>query len=445
MKRRDWPSSVVTVLALVLILSLFAESVLIYRASEPSFVKFTGRQSAGTVSLVVESDLPALTVVKSDVSDPANTNASLNYTITITSSGSTTAYNVTLNETYPSEVTFINSSPAPLAGNTSFLLGDLIAGSVYVVNITVNITSTTPNATIIDNNVNVSFASLLNLIRSVTAHQNTTINNGSEPEIIISPGDTGGGGGGGGGGCSDLCVYNTSICTPDGRKTCVRPGIPCTAYLPAPCAIGTICSKGDCVACTESWMCDDWDTCSASGIETRTCFDVVGCGTEKLKPAEERACIPGITELPAFVAMFPKIGIPPVGIPPELFKQIPLPVVAGVSIGLLIALVIMFAFRKRLEKLTLYLRIAHAQGLLRAKQYALAHVYIDKIIRPFIHDIRLDPRGKFDRKLFRMYYGVHRDLARQYEHLAHEIGDTEKANHWKKQADHYAQEAMKYG
>ena len=444
-QKRDWPRSAVLVLAAVLIISLGVESWLLFSA-QPAFVDFTGRQS-GTVSLVLETDLPALTAVKNDTPDPVNTSKLLTYNIAITNTGASIAYNVTLNETYPSEVTFVSGSPTPLAGNTSFLLGNLSPSAIYVVNITVNVSSTVGNATVINNTVNLTFFSTLNTIHSSLVTANTTVSNGS---VGVTPEPGGGvpgggeGGGGGGGGCVSVCTPGTSICSPDGRKTCLVSG-GCAYYALAPCAVGSTCSAGACLPCTESWICGDWSKCSSEGIETRECFDVVGCGTTKLLPAIERACIPYVIELPDLLNEIPYFALLPFGPAWNLLRNLPTPLLAFLlGLGVLFIVLLPFGLDRHLEKLVLYMRLAHLQTLIASKQYALAHEYADKIIKPYLTGVRLDPRTKFDRKLFRMYHGCHRDLAHAYETLARQAGDKTKEQYWKKRAKEYAEEVMKY-
>ena len=43
------------------------------------------------------------------------------------------------------------------------------------------------------------------------------------------------------------------------------------------------------LTCTPSWVCASWSTCG-EGRETRECEDLNACGTEVLKPTEQRSC-----------------------------------------------------------------------------------------------------------------------------------------------------------
>jgi len=48
-------------------------------------------------------------------------------------------------------------------------------------------------------------------------------------------------------------------------------------------------------ACTESWECTSWSSCT-SGEQTRTCTDNNNCGTTSTKPAETQSCTEGCEE-----------------------------------------------------------------------------------------------------------------------------------------------------
>jgi hypothetical protein len=42
--------------------------------------------------------------------------------------------------------------------------------------------------------------------------------------------------------------------------------------------------------CTENWNCENWNSCSEQGSQTRTCIDLSSCGTTKNKPATTQSC-----------------------------------------------------------------------------------------------------------------------------------------------------------
>jgi|GEM_PF-6434725 len=122
---------------------------------------------------------------KRDTPDPVSPGAQLSYTIFINITNGT-MYNAVVNETYPSGVTFVSSSPAPTSGNGTFSLGNLSAGN-YSINITVNVTA--PAGTTLENTVNLTFEN-----SSGTAF----IFNATASTTVSSPSQTSGGGGGGG-------------------------------------------------------------------------------------------------------------------------------------------------------------------------------------------------------------------------------------------------------
>lgn len=121
-----------------------------------------------------------LSVVKSDVLDPVNVSGQLNYTILITVTNGT-AYNITVNESFPSGVVFSTSSPAALADNRSFNIGNLTVGTVYRVNITVNVSNGFANNTLINNTANVTFQNETGGFVTYSANQSTT--------ILVPPGE----------------------------------------------------------------------------------------------------------------------------------------------------------------------------------------------------------------------------------------------------------------
>lgn len=118
----------------------------------------------------------------------------------------------------------------------------------------------------------------------------------STPEPESSPAPSGGGGGGGS--CTDACKIGENICGAEGRYVCAKTGV-CTTYVLSPCASGEVCSKGSCVACPESWVCDAWGPC-VGGTQERSCFDTAGCGTTRSAPITKKACeLLPVIELPS--------------------------------------------------------------------------------------------------------------------------------------------------
>jgi len=56
-----------------------------------------------------------VSITKTDEPDPANTSLNLTYQINVSSTGNGTAFNVTVNDTYPPQVIFQTASPTPLS------------------------------------------------------------------------------------------------------------------------------------------------------------------------------------------------------------------------------------------------------------------------------------------------------------------------------------------
>ncbi|MDO9538089.1 MAG: hypothetical protein Q7J68_07205, partial [Thermoplasmata archaeon] len=72
----------------------------------------------------------------------ANPGQNINYTITVTNIGNTTAFNVNVTETYPPEVTYITATPLPTFGNDTWTfptIPHLIPGASFSIDITVTI------------------------------------------------------------------------------------------------------------------------------------------------------------------------------------------------------------------------------------------------------------------------------------------------------------------
>jgi len=272
-----------------------------------------------------------LSITKTDTPDPVDDGSQITYTITVTSSGNGTAYNVTVNDTYPAGVVFNSGQPAPLAGtNNTFVLGNLTNGSSVVVNITVNVSTGLGDGTVLTNNATASFQNdTSQVFQNVTASTTTTVAN-------PPPGGTGGSGGGGGGGVSTTRTMNTDTATytlrrnervmfrvndvqhlitiinvyedrvhlrvashpqeftiNDGAsntvdvnhdtKNDIRITVLDTNYARATLKIELL------KECIESWTCDAWSEC-VGGTQTRDCTDAKGCGTTKLKPKTSQSC-----------------------------------------------------------------------------------------------------------------------------------------------------------
>jgi len=90
------------------------------------------------------------TTDKTDSRDPVAVSDTFTYTITLTNNDNATAFNVTVNDTYPAGVTFITSSPPATVGDNFFALGNITVGQTATINITVLVNSV-PNGTVLVN------------------------------------------------------------------------------------------------------------------------------------------------------------------------------------------------------------------------------------------------------------------------------------------------------
>ncbi|RJQ21346.1 DUF11 domain-containing protein, partial [Candidatus Woesearchaeota archaeon] len=116
-----------------------------------------------------------VTVTKFDSPDPVVRGSQLEYSIVLNSTGNTSAFNVTVVESYPPNVTFHNSSPAPVSGNDTFFIGDIANGSVLTLNITVNVSPFIPDGTVLNNSVVVAFNNTKGENRSASDSELTTV------------------------------------------------------------------------------------------------------------------------------------------------------------------------------------------------------------------------------------------------------------------------------
>jgi uncharacterized repeat protein (TIGR01451 family) len=274
----------------------------------------TESTTVANVTIAPQFNLSNISVSKADLQDPVENNTQLNYTVTVTSSGNGTAYNVTLTETYPPQVVFNTAQPTPISGNTTFILGNLSPGIVVIVNITVNVTSGLANGTVINNSVNVTFQNETSALFSATDIETTTVQNTS---TVSAGAPSPGGGGGGGGG---------------------RVGIG-GVQQPAPEAPALITG-----ACTESWACEGWSPC-VEGRQVRECTDLGRCNTTVYLPLTSRACVEPVQESPESLVR-PDLQPPELELaPPALPAGLPWKWITTVLIILLCIAVLTATFR----------------------------------------------------------------------------------------------------
>ena len=150
---------------------------------------------------------PALeiSIIKTDFPDPVFSGGILKYflLVNVTGNGS----NVTVNDTYPGNISFISSEPPPISGNDTWFLGNL-NNEVFQINITVNVSSTFTgllynNATVATNFTNGS---------TINASDNETT------LVIAPPPPPPSGSGGGSSGAAAGCSRGNFTFRLDGRQ-----------------------------------------------------------------------------------------------------------------------------------------------------------------------------------------------------------------------------------
>ncbi|MEM4243156.1 MAG: hypothetical protein QXM31_04625, partial [Candidatus Woesearchaeota archaeon] len=136
----------------------------------------TGRSGDFELTITALFNISTLIVVKIDDTDPVNASSNLTYRINVSSVGNGTAYNVTLNETYPAQVVYLEAQPAPTTGNNSWSLGDLVQGTNITINVTVFVLNIT-NGTIINNTANATYNNETGAFLSAYDTEQTTVLN----------------------------------------------------------------------------------------------------------------------------------------------------------------------------------------------------------------------------------------------------------------------------
>ncbi len=126
-------------------------------------------------------NMSTVSIVKTDSPDPVNASRNLTYVINVTSTGPGIARNVSVNDTYPSDVIFLTAQPTPIAGtNNTFFLGNITNGTSVLINITVLVRNTS-DGLVLNNSANVTFHNNSNFTFTAVATANTTVNN---PPVI---------------------------------------------------------------------------------------------------------------------------------------------------------------------------------------------------------------------------------------------------------------------
>ena len=99
---------------------------------------------------------PFLIITKADWPDPVARGKNLTYTISYENSGNMNATNVIITERYDTNVTFVNATPAPAPGNTTWTIGTLPPDGKHYINITVRVNDAVTNGTVLNNYVNIT-------------------------------------------------------------------------------------------------------------------------------------------------------------------------------------------------------------------------------------------------------------------------------------------------
>jgi uncharacterized repeat protein (TIGR01451 family) len=98
---------------------------------------------------------PVLSLAKTDLPDPVRSGDQLSYVLTYGNTGSDIAAGVVVTETYPSQVSFVSSTPPPDPGtDNQWTIGTVAAGASGSINIVTSVTG--PNDTVADNTAVVS-------------------------------------------------------------------------------------------------------------------------------------------------------------------------------------------------------------------------------------------------------------------------------------------------
>ena len=161
------------------------------------------------------------TISKTSSPNPVTPGSQVVYTVTATVN-SGFAQNITVVESSPAELTFVNSTPVNVSDDT-WVLQNLSAGQSAQINITYNVSSNFTGT--LANNITVTFQNSTNGTVTTNVSQNTT----------VQPSSSGGGSSGGGGGganaaiCPPFCQYPENKDLPVCRNNCptgVQPSLP---------------------------------------------------------------------------------------------------------------------------------------------------------------------------------------------------------------------------
>ncbi|HLC33114.1 MAG TPA: S8 family serine peptidase [Candidatus Nanoarchaeia archaeon] len=272
---------------------------------------------------------PMLTLSATDTPDPLNAGDVLTYRITITNTGDEVAYNMTLVDTYPSNILFNNASPAA-SGNTTFALGSLVSNASTTVNITVNVSSSFTSGAL-SNSLSLTYANISGQNLTTTATQSTTVGSQSN-----SGGSGGSGGSSGAGGSSSGSSGSSSTSSTAASTAGAAESQAATGFASAFGGVGKSTSSTGKSSSSGS---------ASAAASTAAGASAAGAGSTGLAIATEDTAN---LQLPA------------------LWKKV-LPI-AAVLVGLLVISAVFMAWRARRKKLPMAHIMANDKDLIPASQ-----------------------------------------------------------------------------
>jgi uncharacterized repeat protein (TIGR01451 family) len=146
-------------------------------------VRATYLDAAGTIRGPVTASWqtvlndPAMELTKTAPA-AANAGQTITYTITYRNSGTDTARNLVITESYPPGVTFISAVPAPSFGDNVWLIPNVTAGSSGTITISVTIGALVPSGTVLLNQVTLDYNNTVGIPQpQVTANATTVVDN----------------------------------------------------------------------------------------------------------------------------------------------------------------------------------------------------------------------------------------------------------------------------
>jgi uncharacterized repeat protein (TIGR01451 family) len=261
------PNQSATVNITVTVGAFVPNGTILINTANATFANLSGAGSSSTgTAMTTVLGFPVVNVTKADSPDPVISGAVLSYTITIINTGDEIAYNVTLVEDYPANVTLFSTSPAPDVGNNTFFLGNLTPGGSTTVNVSVSVSGSMTSGVLTDD-VNVSFLTSSGVNSTINASANTTV------IPFVPPAPPSGGGGGGSNNAESALIVPPKKCV-DGVRTS---------------AGTTCCSDAYCKSLGSAWTCGSGNglrVCEIQAYEMPASF--VSVERAQLLPMEQR-------------------------------------------------------------------------------------------------------------------------------------------------------------